>query len=167
MAAWDVNVSTVLPVAVPALVYATGRVRLQHQGVHWPTRRDAAFTVGLLCIVAAIMSPIAAYDEQFPVHMVQHLLLGMVAPCGFALAAPITLLLRASPIPIRRQFVRILHTRLIRWLSWAPVGALLSAGLMWPLYLSPLYAATLHHPLVHDTVHAPKPRRKRPRPQHC
>jgi putative membrane protein len=37
--------------------------------------------------------------------------------------------------------------------SWAPVGMLLSVGLMWPLHQTPLYVATLHHPLLHDVVH--------------
>jgi putative membrane protein len=85
--------------------------------------------------------------------MAQHLLLGLAAPLAFALAAPVTLLLRVSGARARRRLVALLHSRPVRALSWAPVGVLLSLGVMWPLYVTPLYAATVHQPLLHDAVH--------------
>jgi putative membrane protein len=87
------------------------------------------------------------------VHVVQHLLVGMAAPLGFALAAPITLLLRVSGVRARRRIVAVLHTGPVRVLGWAPVAALLAVGPLWLLYLTPMYAATLRHPLLHDAVH--------------
>src|ERR1700712_29281 len=154
MAGWDVTAGTMPLVALPGMLYAGGRMWLHRRGIGWPISRDIAFSGGLLCVVAAGMSPIAEADEQFPVHVIQHLLLGMAAPVGFALAAPITLALRCSPLRIRVLLVGVLSSSVVRRVSWAPVGAALSVGLMWPLYLTGLYHQSLDHPLLHDLIHA-------------
>lgn len=151
---WDADPAVLLPVLIPAGLYALGRLRLVRRGVSWPIHRDIALLAGVLSLVVAIVSPLSAYDERFPVHVVQHLLLGMVAPLGFALAAPITLALRTVSHPARHLLVRTLSSRPIRWISWAPVGAVVSLGGTWLLYLTPLYGLTLRHPLLHDLVHA-------------
>jgi putative membrane protein len=150
---WDLGPAALAPAVVPAGLYAAGRLRLRRRGIGWPPGRDAAFAAGVACVLLAISSPLAARDEWFPVHVVQHLLLGMAAPLAFALAGPVTLLVRVSGVRARRRIVALLHSRPVRALSWAPVGALLSPGLMWPLYLTPLYAATLRHPLLHSAMH--------------
>lgn len=151
---WNIGAHTVVPIVGPAALYLSGRVRLSVQGVRWPVRRDIAFVGGLLCIALAIASPLAADDEQFPVHAVQHLLLGMAAPLAFACAAPITLMLRASRAPLRRRLVALLRSRVVRALSWAPVGAALSVGSMAVLYLTPFYDATVRSAPLHEAVHA-------------
>jgi putative membrane protein len=150
---WDLGPAALAPAVLPAALYAAGGVRLHRRGIGWPAGRDAAFAAGAACVLAAIASPLAADDEWFPVHVVQHLLLGMAAPLGFALAAPVTLLLRASGVRARRRILALLHSGPVRALTWAPVGVVLSLGPMWLLYLTPLYAATLRHPLLHDAVH--------------
>jgi putative membrane protein len=154
MVAWDLTAAVVTPVALPAVLYVAGRWRLHRRGVGWPISRDIAFTGGLISIVAALISPIAAADEYFPAHVAQHLLLGMLGPLAIAMAAPITLALRCSPSPLRRVLTAILSSPAVHRLSWAPVGAALSIGLMWPLYLTVLYRLSLAHPLLHDAIHA-------------
>ena len=57
---------------------------------------------GALCTAAAVLPPIASHDELFPVHVGQHLLLGMAAPAFLALSAPVTLALRTLPRRPRR-----------------------------------------------------------------
>lgn len=153
MSDWGLGAAALAPAAVPAVLYAVGRVLLHRRGIGWAVGRDAAFAAGVAFILVAMSSPLAAHDKLFPVHVVQHLLLGMAAPLAFALAAPVTLLLRVSGVRGRRRIVAVLHTGPVRALSWAPVGVLLSVGLMWPLYLTALYAVTLRHPLLHDAVH--------------
>ena len=62
-----------------------------------PAARTAAFLGGLAAIAVALMSGIERYDTTlFSVHMVQHLLLMLVAAPLIALAAPVTQLLRAA-----------------------------------------------------------------------
>lgn len=153
MSGWELTPAALAPAAVPAAVYGAARLRLHRRGTGWPAGRDAALAAAVACVLVATASPLAGHDEQFPVHVVQHLLLGMVAPLGFALAAPVTLLLRAGGVGTRRRVLAVLRSRPARVLGWAPAGLVLSVGLMWPLYLTPLYAATLHRPLLHVAVH--------------
>ena len=62
-----------------------------------PRRRTVAFLAGLAAIAVALLSGIDAYDTTlFSIHMVQHLLLTLVAAPLIALGAPITTLLRAA-----------------------------------------------------------------------
>ena len=59
--------------------------------------RTAAFLGGLAAIAVALLSGIERYDTTlFSIHMVQHLLLLLVAAPLLALAAPVTQLLRAA-----------------------------------------------------------------------
>ena len=57
-----------------------------------PRRRTVAFLAGMLALALALLSGIDRYDTTlFSVHMVQHVLLMLVAAPLLALAAPITL----------------------------------------------------------------------------
>ena len=72
---------------------AVGRVNGAHPQSRVPRRR-IAFAAAMTALAFALLSGIERYDTTlFSVHMVQHLLLTMVAAL-IALAAPITLLLR-------------------------------------------------------------------------
>jgi putative membrane protein len=77
----------------------------------------------------------------------------MAAPLCFALAAPVTLALRCGPIRVRKVLASALGSGVVRRLSWTPVGAVLSVGVMWPLYLTGFYRQGLDHPLLHDLLH--------------
>lgn len=87
--------------------YGTSLHRLRRRGIRWPVTRMAAMLAGSLCTAAALLPPIASHDELFPVHVAQHLLLGMAAPAFLALSAPVTLALRTLP---RRILLRLLHS---------------------------------------------------------
>src|SRR6266568_9397389 len=70
-------------VVVAAGLYLWGvlRVRRRHPARPWPLWRAAAFGAGLAVVVIATQSGIGSYDDVlFWDHMVQHLLLLMVAP---------------------------------------------------------------------------------------
>jgi putative copper resistance protein D len=147
-----------LPLLVAALVWIrlVGRVDRAHPANPVPRRRTVAFVAGLGAIAIALMSGIDAYDTTlFSVHMVQHILLTLVAAPLIALGAPITLLLRASSPDVRRRVILpILHSRVLRVLSFPVVTWLLFAGVMWGSHFSPLFDASLENPLVHDLEHA-------------
>src|SRR6185312_10134907 len=100
---------------------------------------------GLAVLFVALASPIATYDTTlFSVHMVQHLLLTLVAAPLLALGAPITLLLRVCSASTRQRLVLpILHSRVLRVLSFPVVTWVLFAGVMWASHFSGLYDASL------------------------
>ena len=65
--------------------------------------RAAAFYGGLLALVLAFDSPVAAYDDRLiSVHMTQHMLLMMVAPPLILLGQPWLPIWQPLPLGFRR-----------------------------------------------------------------
>src|SRR5580765_3184418 len=82
-------------------LYGLGVQNLAGRDRHWPWYRATCFALGLLVIAIATQTRLAAEDTRlFSAHMVQHLLLSLIAPPLLCLGAPITLFLQAS----RRQW---------------------------------------------------------------
>ena len=154
---WTFEPAVILPLAVAAGAWLrlVGRIDRLHPANPVPRRRTAAFLGGLLVVAVALLSGIDAYDTTlFSIHMVQHLLLTLVAAPLIALGAPITTLLRAATPEIRRTLILpVLHSRLMRVLSFPVVSWLLFAGVMWGTHFSPLFDASLENPLIHDLEH--------------
>jgi putative membrane protein len=149
-------------VLLPLLAAGIGWIRIvrlidrRHPANPVPRRRTVAFLGGLAVIAVALMSGIDAYDTTlFSVHMVQHLLLTLVAAPLIALGAPITALLRVATPDVRRTVILpILHSRVLRILSFPVVAWLVFAGVMWGTHFSPLFDRSLEDPIVHDFEHA-------------
>ncbi len=136
--------------------WAVRRVDAAHPNNRVPMGRSVAFVVGLAALAIALLSGIDRYDTTlFSVHMVQHVLLTLVAAPCIALAAPITLLLRSvSPATRRRWILPLLHTRVTRVLAFPVVAWIVFAAVMWVSHFSPLFDAALEDPLLHDLEHA-------------
>jgi putative membrane protein len=144
-----------LPAAVLLPVAAYGNaVRLRRAGGRrWPRCRAASFLAGLVTVAVAVSPPLqAAGHGDLTAHMVQHLLLGMFAPLALVLAAPVTLLLGALPVPARRRAAGVLRSRPMHLLGHPAAAALLDVGGLHLLYLTPLYALARDVPLVHHLV---------------
>lgn len=141
---------------VGAWWWAVRRVRRRHPDHPVPRLRSVAFGLGMLAVAFALLSGIEAYDTTlFSVHMVQHILLALVAAPLIALSAPITLLLRvATPAVRRRWILPVLHSRAMRVVAFPVVAWLLFAGVMWASHFSPLFDAALEDPIIHDLEHA-------------
>jgi putative copper resistance protein D len=154
---WSVEPLPTIPLAATAViwVWAVRRVNRAHPTNPVPRLRSAAFLGGLAAIAIALMSGIERYDTTlFSVHMVQHILLAMVAAPLLALGAPITLILRSvSPTTRRRRVLPVLHSRLVKAVSFPVVAWLVFAAVMWAAHFSPLFDAALEDPLVHDLEH--------------
>src|SRR2546421_11326210 len=128
--------------------YGTGLHRLRRLGVRWPVTRVAAVLAGSCCAAAAVLPPIASRDEVFPVHVAQHLLLGMAVPAFLALSAPVTLALRTLPRRPRRIPLRLLHSFPAAVLT-APAPAVgLDLGGPHSFHLTGLFQAAEPHDLV-------------------
>ena len=110
-----------LLVAAAAYLAGSRRVARRHPVRPWPARRTASFLAGVLVIAAATQSSVAVYDDVlFTAHMVQHVLLIMVAPPLLVYGRPVTLFLHAVRNPAHARAKRILRSRLARALTWAP-----------------------------------------------
>jgi putative membrane protein len=139
--------------ALAAALYAGGVHRLSRRQVDWSPARTTSFASGLAVIALALASPIAELDEDVRVHMLQHLLLGMLAPLLLALSAPGTLLLRALPRHRRARVARVIHCRAARVIAHPCITAGLATGSLYALYFTPLYQATLESEPLHASVH--------------
>ncbi len=135
--------------------WAVRRVNEAHPAHPVPRRRTVAFIGAQLALAFALISGIDRYDTTlFSVHMVQHVLLVLVAAPLIALSAPITLLLRLSSHETRRRWILpVLHSRFVRVLSFPVVGWIVFAAVMWIAHFSALFNAALEDPLVHDFEH--------------
>jgi putative membrane protein len=136
--------------------WAVRRVNATHPGNPVPRRRSVAFLGGMTALAFALLSGIGRYDTSlFSVHMVQHVLLMLVAAPLIALAAPITLVLRVSaPETRHRLWLPILHSRPVRILAHPVVAWVMFAAMMWGVHFSPLFNASLEDPLIHQVEHA-------------
>ena len=152
--ALDPLLATLLVLAAGLYLWGVRRLRLR--GDEWSPLRTLSWLAGGLGTIAlATMTGLGAYDETlFSAHMVQHMLLSMVAPIFLALAAPVTLALRTLPPGGRRALLAALHSRVARVLTFPPVGWLLFVGSPFALYFSGWYPATLEHAGLHELQHA-------------
>lgn len=155
---WSFEPTVVLGLVGAALAWLAlvRRIDREHPANPVPRQRSVAFLAGLAAIAVALLSGIEAWDTAlFSVHMVQHLLLTLVAAPLIVLGAPITTLLRAATPNVRRTILLpILHSRVLRVLGFPVVTWVAFVAVMWGSHFSPLFDASLEDPLVHDLEHA-------------
>jgi cytochrome c oxidase assembly factor CtaG len=156
-AGWSLDTAlTVGALALAAVVYARGWVRLRHRMPHRVRPLHvASFLVGLDALLVAVASPLdRRAGESLAAHMTQHLLLMMVAPPLLWLGAPVAPLLRGLPGALSRWVIRALAwgpvRRVGRALSHPVVGwtSFTAAAWVWhapALYERALGSATWHH----------------------
>jgi putative copper resistance protein D len=143
-----------LAVLAAGLLYGYGAVRLHRRGVRWPVGRTVFFGIGLALLALATVSGLAGYDETLlSVHMVQHMLLSMLAPIALALGAPVTLALRTLGPPPRRRLLAVLHSRAAKVLTFPVFTFVVFVASPFVLYFSGLYRASLEHEWLHALVH--------------
>ncbi|HXM48717.1 MAG TPA: cytochrome c oxidase assembly protein [Pyrinomonadaceae bacterium] len=101
---WDFNPWLLTPALVTGVLYARGWRRLYTRVPHrFGFRQFTSFYAGLITILFALMSPLDAFAGWLlTVHMIQHLLLMMVAPPLLLYGAPYLPLLFGLP----RDFLR-------------------------------------------------------------
>ena len=150
----DSWIAVVLVVA--AGLYLYGVHRLRARGDKWPLSRTLLFVgAGLGSIAVVTVSGLHAYDTTLiSVHMVQHMVLSMVAPIFLALGAPVTLALRVLRGAPRRRLLAVVHSRVARVFSFPLVAYALFVANPFVLYFSGLYRLTLENAVAHEVVHA-------------
>ena len=154
---WDFEPAVALPLVAVALWWwwMLAAIDRRHPEHPVPRRQRWAFLAGLTAVAFALQSGIARYDTTlFSLHMVQHLLLTLVAPPLLALGAPITQLLRASsPRTRQRLILPVLHSRIVGVISHPILAWILFAGVMWGTHFSPIFNASLEDRFAHDLEH--------------
>ena len=120
LASWRLDWGILVPVLVAGVLYDRGwRILHRAQPHRYPAGRWWCFFSGLAALLIAILSPLDAFAALLlQVHMVQHLLLLMVAPPLLLLGQPIPPLARALPARfVRTAFGPFLHCQGLRKLA--------------------------------------------------
>jgi cytochrome c oxidase assembly factor CtaG len=140
---WTFDPLQIVPTILLAALYARRVRTLLARGTHVPAWRIASFATGIALLFVALVSPIHAIGEQlFSFHMLQHVLLGDLAP--LALLAGLT-------GPILRPALAHLHR--LRFLANPFVALPLWAVNLYVWHLPFLYEAAVRHDSVHALEH--------------
>ena len=138
-------------------LYIKGVLVLARRGDKWPVGRTIAFICGVSSADFATSGGLGVYAHfAFSFHMVAHMILGMIAPIGFVLSAPITLALRTLPQGrsenergIRGQLVALLNSRYMKVLTNPIVALAIFDGSLFLLYMTPLFGALMQNHAGH------------------
>ena len=103
----------------------------------WPAGRTVLWLVGIaVAVIGVVGSAVVPHDLRL--HVVGHLLVGMVAPLLLVRAAPMTLALRALPRRHARALARLLRARPVAVLTHPAVAAVVDVGGLWLMYRTDL-----------------------------
>jgi cytochrome c oxidase assembly factor CtaG len=125
----------------------------------WPLWRTALFLLGLVALVASLASPIDAIAlELFSIHMVQHMLLLVVAAPLLLAGAPVRPVLRGLPLAIRRTVVRGLARNpafrgLVHLVRQPLIAAALYVVGLYAWHVPTLYDAAVERATIHVVEH--------------
>ena len=140
---WTLDPLQIVPTLLIAALYARRVLTLRDRGTPVPGWRIALFAIGILTLLVAFASPVHALGERmFSFHMLQHVLLGDLAP--LALLAGLT-------GPILRPALRWLHR--LRFLANPFVALPLWAANLYLWHLPFLFDAAVRHDSVHALEH--------------
>ncbi|MGH2890633.1 MAG: cytochrome c oxidase assembly protein, partial [Solirubrobacteraceae bacterium] len=140
---WQLEPSELLAVLVLVVLYWRRAHTLAVKGRPVARRRQVAFAAGVLVTVLALVSPLDWYGENrlLWVHMIQHLLLGDVAPLLVVLGLTGSLL---------RPILRVRLLRPLRGLAHPLIALPLWTVDLYVWHLPALYQAALDHD---QTIH--------------
>jgi putative membrane protein len=177
---WNFEPTVVVPLCVAALVYWLGDRSFRrnalsrqpggdafasvqsHDTRSRPWWRAECFYGGLIVVFIALQSPVDWFDGQlFWVHMLQHLVLIMVAAPLIILGDPIMPYIRAWPLWPRRRALKLLTRqswsqtagRLIGWIASPWVAAIIFIADLYLWHWALLFNLTLQNQFIHDLEH--------------
>lgn len=120
----------------------------------WPITRTLSWVIGIFCIGAALIGPLAERAaSDFRAHMLCHLLLGMLGPLLFVLSKPMTLFLRSINISLARRISRLHKSLYFRIVLNPIVISLLNIGGLWLLYTTDLFTIMHLNPYLYGFIH--------------
>lgn len=138
-------------------LYVKGVMVLTKRGDKWPVGRTISFALGIAVIDFATSGGLGLYAHfSFSYHMLAHMLLGMIAPIGLVLGAPMTLALRTLPqgrTPsergVRGSLLAALHSKIGIFYTNPIVVLLIFDGSLFGLYFTDLFANMMQSHIGH------------------
>ncbi len=119
----------------------------------WPRRRTVNFLLGLGAIELALQSPVATFTQDyFTSHIIQHLLLMLVAPPLLALGAPSTLFLQTSSRKMKKHWLSFIRSGAFAIISHPISVWFIYYGFMFIFFLTPLIGIAMEHMALMDLI---------------
>lgn len=171
LSSWDWRIEVIFVLALAGTLYSRGWWRLWRRtqarkrtgrrlAEPW---RYAAYMAGIFFCALALLSPIAPLGQQlFFMHMIQHLLLIMIAPPLLFLANPMPFMLWGLPDGLRLRIGRFLSRLLHRQSGFRRgLRSATSPGIIWMVWVVAVigwhdpnaYNAALQYEWVHNLEH--------------
>jgi putative membrane protein len=146
LTSWRFEPFQLVPAAIVGILYARRVRTLRRRGTPVPTWRVWIFWLGLVLVTFALASPVDAIGEEefLFVHMVQHVLLGDLAPLCFVVGLT---------GPVLQPLLRIRFVNSLRVLTHPLVALPLWALDLAIWHLPFMYQAALHHDAIHALQH--------------
>ncbi len=158
---WPSEPVLLLTLAFSAGLYAIGWFHLRDvtgRGIY-PTWRAVCFAGGMAAIGLAVLSPIAVYSERlFFVHMIQHLLLLLIAPPLLWLGKPMVPMLWGLPAKARSAVSPhigpgSIGARIGHVITTPAVAVVVYVGSVAIWHIPTFYDAAQGRTFVHDLEH--------------
>jgi putative copper resistance protein D len=138
-------------------LYIKGVIVLTKRGDKWPVGRTISFALGISVIDFATSGGLGLYANfAFSYHMAAHMFLGMIAPIGIVLGAPITLALRTLPQGrtstergVRGSLISALHSRVGRLYTNPLIALAIFDGSLFALYFTSLFGGMMQSHVGH------------------
>jgi putative membrane protein len=151
---WNLDLLLLIGLLLPLYLYSRGA--MTYPVARW---RTVLFVTAIATLFIALISPLDALSNSlFSAHMVQHLLLILIAAPLLVVSRPLSPLLRGLPQRWRNAFGSLMQIPFAQ-LIWARLtGAIvvllihLVALLMW--HVPGLYSAAINHHWIHILEHA-------------
>jgi cytochrome c oxidase assembly factor CtaG len=158
---WSVPPAATFALLLTAVVYLRGWLLMRQAGVPFiPLWRAVNFLLGLLALWIALASPLDTFSSfVLTAHMLQHMMLMMVAPPLLLMGAPLVPLVRGMPVFAAREFAgpflnwRV-TTRIGQALIHPAVALLLMATVNFAWHTPRLYEVALASSSWHQVEHA-------------
>jgi cytochrome c oxidase assembly factor CtaG len=146
---WSFSPSVVVSLGAAGVLYLVAAARAAGR---WPWRRTLSFLAGLACLLVALQSGIDAYDDRLlSVHMVQHMLILLLAPLLLHGGRPVVLALSALPPARRGRPARVL-ARTRPFTTPAVALVVFGAAIVFT-HLPAFYDAAVRHDSIHYGEH--------------
>ncbi|MDX6437826.1 MAG: putative rane protein [Gaiellaceae bacterium] len=144
---WTLDPLQLAPVLLMALAYGMRARTLRRRATPMAGYRVFLFTLGIALLLLAFASPIAAIGEEelFSFHMVQHILIGDLAPLC---------LLAGLSGPMLRPLLAFRPVERLRVLANPVVALPIWAANLYVWHVPFLYEAAVRHSSVHALEHA-------------
>ena len=143
---WSFEPLQIVPTVIVAALYLRRSRTLARRGQPVPRWRQVMFTTGIVLTVIALNSPVDSLGEEhfFFMHMLQHVIIGDLAPLCFVLGMTGPLLRPVLALPIVDR-LRVLAHPLVALPIWAVD--------LYVWHIPFFYDGALHHNAVHALEH--------------